>query len=336
MNSRLLTTVAALGALTTISFSAHAADLIEPPIYVEPAPIIHPEPVSTSGWYLRGDVGYRFEESTNGRYRYLERGYGQYNPVTNHTVYRDFFESYNYDEITLEKSALISGGVGYRFNDFARIDLTADYFKNDLRGSTACANVPFDQCSYDDESESDVWVLMANAYADLGTYAGITPYVGGGLGFAHVSYSALKNKFDCKGDYLAASKSGHHGGNSLCGTTLTHEGMSNWRFAYGLTAGASFDITSNLKFDAGYKWTHVNGGEAFGFDALDIAAGASGAQGHDNGFDIHTVRAGLRYEFGGCCGGGFGKAPVPVGPVFAEPAPLYAEPEPLYSDVVYK
>ncbi|MEN3793268.1 outer membrane beta-barrel protein [Fulvimarina sp. MAC3] len=317
MKKYLLATVAALGALTTVAFSAHAADLIEEPIYVEP-PIVHqPEPIATGGWYLRGDVGYRFSDTTRGRYSTYESS------VLSHDF---FYNSYDYNEITLDESVVVGGGIGYRFNDFARVDLTADYFSNDLRGTSNCApfKVASYECRYDDKADADVWVLMANAYADLGTYGGITPYVGGGLGFAHVSYGEMKNRYDCA-PHLA----------SFCGETYTHAGKDSWRFAYGLTAGASYDITANLKFDAGYKWTHVNGGDAFGFDSDDIALGATGTQGYDNGFDIHTIRAGLRYEFGGS-GFGKGKGPAIAQPVYAEPAPIYSEPAPIYDDVVYK
>ncbi|MER0239379.1 outer membrane protein [Fulvimarina sp. MAC8] len=315
MKKTLLTTVAALGALVAFQYSANAADLIEEPIYVEP-PVVHqPKPIATGGWYLRGDVGYRFSETTRGRYKTFET----YHPTNTH-----FYQYYDYNEIELEESFLLSGGVGYRFNDFARVDLTADYFKNDLRGTSNCVSYPSDVCRYDDKSDADIWVLMANAYADLGTYGGITPYVGGGLGFAHVSYGDMKNKYKCA-SYVA----------TFCGETYKHGGKNSWRFAYGLTAGASYDITANLKFDAGYKWTHVNGGEAFGFDSIDSALGASGTQGYDNGFDIHTVRAGLRYEFGGS-GIGKGKGPAIAQPVYSEPAPLYSEPAPIYDEVVYK
>ncbi|EAU40351.1 heat resistant agglutinin 1 precursor [Fulvimarina pelagi HTCC2506] len=301
MKKTLLTTVAALGALAAFPFAANAADLIEEaPVYVEP-PVVHqPKPIATAGWYLRGDVGYVFSDKTRGRYK-----------VPYHYGYDLEYETYSYDEIELEESFLVSGGVGYRFNDFARLDFTADYFSSDLRGTSNCVGTPSSDCRYDDRAETDIWVLMANAYADLGTYGGITPYVGGGLGFAHVSYGEMKNEFKC----------GSHYSSSFCGITLKHGGKDSWRFAYGLTVGASYDLTANLKFDAGYKWTHINDGEAFGYDELDRAAGASGTQGYDNGFDIHTVRAGLRYEFGG-----IGK----------EPAPVYSEPAPIYDQVVYK
>ena len=86
-------------------------------------------------------------------------------------------------------------------------------------------------------------------------------------------------------------------------------------------AGASFDLTQQLKLDAGYRYTRISEGDAFGYDAADIAFGARGVQGRDNGFDVHTVRAGLRYEFGGAASYDNGPDPYVAAPVYAETAP---------------
>ncbi|WP_204273068.1 hypothetical protein, partial [Enterobacter hormaechei] len=39
--------------------------------------------------------------------------------------------------------------------------------------------------------------LMANGYVDLGTYVGITPYVGGGVGVVYSKYSTAIGAKDC-------------------------------------------------------------------------------------------------------------------------------------------
>ena len=133
MKTYLLTTAAALGALSAMTLAAPAADLIEPPVYIEPQPLPVPvEEVSTAGWYIRGDVGYAFSSKTDGYYKY-QRGYS-----TAHG-YDIFLDQAHYESIETDDAFLISGGLGYRFNQFARVDLTADYFSTDLRGSIAPA-----------------------------------------------------------------------------------------------------------------------------------------------------------------------------------------------------
>lgn len=316
MKQRLLTTVAVLGLVSSFATIGHAADLIEP-AYIPPAPPPPVEIVSTSGWYLRGDVGYVFSHESEGDYRYVQRdGFtGQ-----------DFLQGQHYESFESDSAFYFGGGLGYRLNDFARFDVTADYFSSDLRGTTNCVGFASTTCKFDDSASVDIWTVMANAYVDFYRSGRFSTYVGAGAGGAYVSYGDLKNKYSC--DPSAAVFSG-----GLCDSTFTHEGYAKWRFAASLMAGATFDITDRLKFDAGYKYTRISSGDAFGFDEIDKSFGYSGVQGRDHGFDIHTIRAGLRYEFGGADGYGFGKGKAPV---YAE-APLYNEPALDYGSApVYK
>ncbi len=326
MKTLLLTTVAAIGALSFFATGANAADIIEEPIYVAPPPA----PVQTSGWYLRGDIGYNFKSKGSGYYDFWNPGDSPDYSYDDGWV-RGIDNTEHYDDISWKGNANFGVGVGYRVNDYFRTDLTLDYFRAGVSGSSKCAYLveinpnygPLDptdnNCRYDDSSHASVWTAMANAYVDIGTYGRITPYIGAGLGFAHVKYDDMSNTISCGGSPCGSGDEVYHG---------THPGESSWRFASSLMAGASIDITQQLKFDAGYKYTRIAGGKAFGYDENDTENGASGVQGHDNGFNVHTVRAGLRYEFGGSgFGKGKGKEPAPLytaqDTVYAEPAPVY-------------
>ncbi|MCB8839283.1 outer membrane protein [Aurantimonas sp. VKM B-3413] len=322
MNRRFLTTVAAFGVVSSFVGSAQAADLIEPPAYIAPPPP-PPAQISTAGWYLRGDVGYVFKNDTDGDWDFYNYGYGE----------NGIDDTHRYDSLTLKGAALFSGGFGYRFTDNFRADATLDYFKTDIDGRTECPYQikvghgiynPAGGCHYEDSGEATVWTAMANAYVDIGHFGRFTPYIGAGIGAAHVSYDTGTNQEVCAD--CAPSYDRYR---------ATHDGVDSWRFASSLMAGASVDISDKLKFDAGYKYTRISGGDAYEFDANDKANGASGVQMRDNGFNIHTVRAGLRYEFGGGQGFGKGKAPV-VGAPYEEPAPIYSE-APIYDQApVYK
>lgn len=312
MKKMLMTTVAAIGAWSMV-VPANAADIIEEPVYVAPpAPVV----VQTSGWYLRGDIGYNFKSKTDGHYDFYNVGFG--NDGVDNTEF--------YDDISLKGSANFGIGVGYRVTDHFRTDLTVDYFRTGVEGSSRCGYLveigygldPVNNnCRYDDSSHASVWTAMANAYVDIGTYGRITPYIGAGLGFAHVKYDDMENEISCGGGLCGTETEIYHG---------THPGESSWRFASSLMAGASVDITDQLKFDAGYKYTRIAKGDAYGYDDADRAAGADGVQGKDHGFNIHTVRAGLRYEFGGA---GFGKGKEPA-PLYTAQDTVYSEPAPVY------
>ncbi|MBB4004675.1 opacity protein-like surface antigen [Aurantimonas endophytica] len=298
MKSMLMATVAAIGVLSCMTGTTRAADIIEP-IYVEPSAPAYEEPVKEnySGWYIRGDAGYLFSSKTSGDY----------------SVFGERGSRYHFDELETKSSYTLGAGLGYRFSDHFRADVSLDYYDLDIDGRSDCPSYVGFGCNYNDSTSADVWTAMANAYVDLKKLGSITPYIGAGLGFAHVGYGKMKNEI-C---------------NPTCGAEGNfmgyHEGEDSWRFASSLMAGASVDLTKQLKLDVGYRYTRVFEGDAFGYDQVDSAFGASGVQGRDHGFNLHAVRAGLRYEFGG----GFGKGKEPLyaaAPAYEEPAPFYEEP----------
>jgi opacity protein-like surface antigen len=257
---------------------SQAADIIEPIPVVEPAPY--------SGWYIRGDVGYVFESKTDGHWAF----YNQFPGVEGIDDY------YRYDELRLDSTASFGAGVGYRFSDMFRVDATVDYFRTDVNGKTKCPLMiktdyahglgPFDECDYYNKSEADVWTIMANAYVDLPTFGIVTPYLGAGIGTAYVGYDDVKTQEKCP-----TCKPGY------VPYTSTSTGADDWRFATSLMAGASVDLTQSLALDVGYRYTKIYDGDAWDYDSADKSFGAVGVQTKDNGFDIHAIRAGLRYSF---------------------------------------
>lgn len=197
----------------------------------------------------------------------------------------------HFDFGDLKGAMSIGGGVGYQINDHFRTDLTMDWMsKSDFRGQTSgiCAGGP---CQSVDRTSYSALLLLANAYVDLGTWNRVTPYVGAGIGGAWVKWDTLHNRDD-DGDFY-------------------HRGGKGWRFAYSLMAGASYCLTRNVDLDVGYRFSHINGGRMF-----DFASGVG--PGFDRGINIHEVRGGLRYNFGGS-----GKC--------NEPETIAYQPEPVYT-----
>lgn len=254
----------AAAALVMSASAGHAADIIEAPEYVPPA---------VGGWYLRGDIGYA----------HIRTGSVEYYQGT--PTLTGSFEQHDIDS-----TWMVGGGIGYQVTDYFRVDLTADhYFNTDFNGSSAtgaaCTNagVAGEICDYSDNGDVNITTLMANAYIDLGNYGGITPYVGAGIGGAMVHWGDLVNDETCVlncGGYTEVSS--------------THGGYADWHFAWAAHAGFSYDLTHNLKLDAGYTYTHINGGRMFAFDAANTY---TGQQGFNGDIEIHAVKAGLRYTF---------------------------------------
>ena len=251
------------GVMTVIAAPAWAADPYEPPIVEAPIePIYQPvepvyQPVEVGGWYIRGDIDYHWSKFRGADYI----TYGP-PPGTN-----------SFTSGKLKGAFSAGAGVGYQVNNHFRVDLTGDYwFKSKFRGSTVgtCGGGAV-TCVSDDRSSFSAMLLLANAYADLGTWHGITPYVGAGIGGAWLKWDTLHNSND-DGDFY-------------------HRGGKGWRFAYALMAGASYCLTDHWKLDAGYRFTRIEGGRMFEYANF-------GGPGFDKGMNVHEVRGGLRYQFG--------------------------------------
>ena len=222
---------------------------------IEPVPEV-PEvvvaPPAVGGWYLRGDIGYSWNKFKGANYSVVGSAC---DPCGNETAFVDKKDIKGGD---LKGSFLIGGGIGYQVTDYFRTDFTLDYMTRAKFTSER------------DESHLSALSLLANAYVDLGNFGGVTPYVGAGIGGTRIKWADLVDTTN---------------GGAL-------PGDANWRFTYALMAGASVDLTHNLKLDAGYRYRHVNGGKMF-----DGKYGLG--DGYDKGMDIHDVRVGLRYMFGG-------------------------------------
>lgn len=281
---RLLLTVTALAA-PVVAAPAMAADY-DPPVIVDQP--VEEVPVEIgSGWYLRGDIGYNFSTKANGdfTYRTFDPTTGAYSPAV-------------FDTAATDDNLTFGVGVGYNFTDMFRADATVDAFQVSFDGSTSSAAPCIDPalnaayagtgCRSTDSSSGVALSMLLNGYVDLGTYVGFTPYVGGGVGYTYVNWDNLASNTYCTGTcpsppgaFIASSES---------------QGEHSWRFTYALMAGLAYDVSKNMKFDLGYRYRHIDGGSMFQFDPATMAAGASGTQGSDPGFDTHEVRLGLRYS----------------------------------------
>lgn len=265
--------------------TASAADALPPIVeapYVE-APVTH-KVEAASGWYLRGDAGYSWNKIDNPQ----------------------FFQGSNANYVGFASSDLrgsysVGVGVGYQVSSYLRTDLTLDYFsKADFTGSTrgggAAAGACVGACTSRDYSSVSGMSLLANAYVDFYKHGRFTLYGGAGIGGTYVKWDGLSNT-SCSDANPA-----------LCDATVNHSGHSSWRFTYALMAGASIDVTCNLKADIGYRYRNISGGKMFGY-AL------GGGPGYDNGFSSHEARGGLRYSFGGCAQEEVYVEPAPIMPV---------------------
>lgn len=220
------------------SNAAMAADM--PGTAPLPSPIA-PAPAYTASpnWYLRGDLGY-YWGTTSG----AQAAPGFPSPADN------------------DPGNGFVGGVGAGFKSgMVRADITVDYTSNmKYSGKVAAPG--------DVTAKIDAVTALFNGYLDLGTWYGLTPYVGAGAGMANLHAH----------DYATAAT-------SPAGSGLSN---SDWKFAWAVMGGVGYSIAPNLTLDANYRYVN--------FGDVTVASDASGAMTLKN-LAAHEVRVGVRWSF---------------------------------------
>lgn len=188
----------------------------------------------------------------------------------------------------------VGGGIGRYFGYNVRGDLTLEYrTSTDVTGTaTAC-------CDLGTKSSVDGVVGLANLYYDFNRGARIVPYIGAGIGFAHLK-----------------SGGGTLGCVTGCGANFgdaTYGGESRTNFAVAGMAGVSVKLRGGepAYVEGGMKDTPVviEGGRALYLDVgyrflhLGDIDGGKALQTNGNAIDVgwdslnaHEVRVGLRYD----------------------------------------
>lgn len=230
-------------------------------------PEIPPPPVGFGGgWYLRGDIGMA-----------AQHFHGLDHP--------DFATAEDFiwlDKGQFDAVPTFQLGVGYRYNDHVRFDLTGQY-----RGKSAFSAL--DQFTNPDPGETqtnhytgkkDEWLFLANGYYDFNSWRGITPYVGAGLG---LSYNTIS-------DFVDNNVIGGAQGWAPTGHQLS--------FAWALHAGASVQVTDNLTMDLGYSFISLGNARTGAFQNSDPSIpclGGTCTPMNFKGLYSHDLKIGLRW-----------------------------------------
>jgi opacity protein-like surface antigen len=223
--------VYAASTLVALSASARAADM--PEIIQQPASAIEQ---LGSTWYLRGDIAYRLNALSGA----------------------------DWNGLAVSDPGLANGfaagvGIGAKMG-WLRIDATADYaFPSQFQGGVPGV------AAFSGNIASVV--VLANAYADLGTWHSFTPYVGAGLGVAAVRAAGFTETFVQPPAGIA--------------------GADQWTFAWALMAGVGYSVTPNVLIDLGYRYLHL-GDASTGIDQFGAVLTA-------HGMSASEVRLGVRY-----------------------------------------
>src|SRR5262245_51827495 len=213
------TILALAGAASLLIPAARAADL-PPPL---PMPMVQPVAVFTGGWYIRGDVGIAQKS-------FSDFDHHQTNPVFVWPA------SWRIDQKDMADAAFVGFGVGYAFNNWLRVDVTGEYRMKEwfkVVGSYTEFCGGGGRCFDIYEGHHSNWLVLANAYVDLGTWWCLTPFVGAGVGAAYHKFTGLTD--------LGTA------GNQAPGFGYASSDSSKWNMAWALHAGLAYNVTNTFK-----------------------------------------------------------------------------------------
>ncbi len=303
--ARFKAVVIAAGVALASGGLVRAADLPPAPRLPAPVPVVE----DFSGWYLRGDIGFGVAASAPNL---------QNDPdpiasgVSGGFLSPSAYESFN--NTSVSPSGMFDFGVGYRFNNWFRMDGTLEYRGGAELQSLYTLNDPANPyfggpLQYADFFRADISSIvgLVNAYADLGNYWGVTPFVGAGAGFAYNSISGFTEQGFGYASFGPLGASGSY---------LDNGGKT--AFAWALMAGLDFNVTPNLKLELGYRYLNYGtfttrgsnclaGASAVAFSTANCTGGVPNYISSHNALASNDFRIGLIWMLGGPVA-----APAPV------------------------
>lgn len=259
----LLGAVASAALLTMSAVPASAADLGYGSVKDIPPP-----PPSGRAWYLRGTIGMKNPEPGS--------------------IWADEFASgdFTVHHKDIKSSTLYGFGIGIEHSRWLRFDLTGEYRGKQLFVAHDSYNnggpCPGWGCGTNEHTANlKSWLGLANAYVDLGTWHGVTPYVGGGIGFASITTMGYKDV------------------NVPHNSVWFAEGdKTTTNFAWALYAGLAYDVTPNLTLDFGYRYTDL--GSVYTGSVVPFDGSAPAARGLEiRDITSHDLLLTARYRLGG-------------------------------------
>ena len=218
--------IAAGAASLLSSAAAFAADMA-----IMPPPRYAPPPIEDfGGWYLRGDIGFS-NQSVSRLNNALD--------VNNTT---------SQQSLGFNTAGIFGLGAGYQFNHWFRADLTGEYRGNSQFFGTDRITYPGGIGTDTYHATKSEWLVLANAYVDLGTWWCMTPFIGAGVGTARVSIANFTDQGIA-----------NNGGGALPGLALANN-VAKWNFAWALHAGLAYKVNPNFTVELAYRYLNMGDG----------------------------------------------------------------------------
>jgi len=193
---------------------------------------VPPPPVSGRAWYLKGTIGMKNAEPGS--------------------IWRDEFSSgdFTVHHTDIKTTALFGMGIGVEHSRWLRFDVTGEYRGKQLFVAFDTYDnggpCPGTGCgSNEHQADLESWLGLFNAYIDIGTWRGITPYVGAGIGIASIDVQGYTDI-----------------NTPQAGFAFSARDNSTTNFAWALYAGLSYDVTEQFTVDLAYRYTDLGDAES--------------------------------------------------------------------------
>ena len=311
--------IAALAGIAMVSTPALAADL-----FGTAAPVAFPAsdgPAAEVGsnWYLRGDVGTSLDSvpSVTFSSTSVPPAGDASTPL-----------SVGNGASTLGHDFLADIGVGYRFNNYFRVDATYEYRSGPGGSNTSTVVCPYSANGVYNATDTTIEygylyntsntcngvlnlnqhnnMVLANGYIDMGTYWGVTPYVGAGAGVNVQSTSGSLAFFETANGQAYAADLSPTGSYPQQWVTLSGARVypqpqiafttQNWNrtvsstkysLAIALMAGVGIQIMPSATLDIGYRYLNT------GASTIYLSSPSSSYLKNSN--VSQEIRVGIRY-----------------------------------------
>ena len=256
--------IIAAGAASLLSQAAVAADMAiaPPPQMYAPPPVVE----DFGGWYLRGDIGF-----SNQRVDRL-----------NNVLDRNNTSSVQ--NLSFNTAGIFGLGVGYKVNNWFRADLTGEYRGNSQFNGSDRITFPGGVGMDTYHATKNEWVVLANAYVDLGTWWCMTPFIGAGVGGARVAI----NGFTDVG-------LGNQGAGALPSMAYG-DNVSKWNLAWALHAGVAYKVSPNFTVELAYRYLDMGDGLTGDLKSFDGTNNINNPMTFKS-ITSHDLKLGVRWNF---------------------------------------
>lgn len=259
---RSVKSVVAAGAASLLSSMAFAADMaiMPPPMSYAPPPV-----EDFGGWYLRGDIGF-----SNQHVKRLNNALDAANTSSS-------------QHLGFDTAGIFGLGVGYQFNPWFRGDVTGEYRGNSQFFGTDAITFPGGFGGHTYHATKSEWLALANAYVDLGTWWGVTPFVGAGAGAARVSIANFTDQ------------SITNAGAGVLPGLAFGDNVSKWNFAWALHAGLAYRVSPNFIVELAYRYLDMGDGLTGDLRSFDGTNGIVNPTTF-KGLTSHDLKLGVRWN----------------------------------------